>query len=292
MSSTSNGDERLSDLLPMSLVERFGRTTDAEQKLRELYETGRQTWPNLRLSEREFTRYLVPRLESFSSFQQLPIPDLFLCAACCSGDPSAVTAFEQSMFPGVQRTLRKLRLSEEAADELQQRLRERLFVRSSTGHLKLQEYSGRGILASWLNVVVINIAHNLQRSDGRSLRRDSEVSVMLAEAVPNPELRMLKELHRAKVEQVIQDAIVSLRFESRQLLRLHFVDQLSIDKIALLYSIHRATAARRIAKTVEELRSLIQKLLMDRLGLDPQEYQSLMRFVRSQLELHLQQWLT
>jgi DNA-directed RNA polymerase specialized sigma24 family protein len=55
-------------------------------------------------------------------------------------------------------------------------------------------------------------------------------------------------------EKVLRTAILSLNREERQLLQHYFIAGLNIDRIGQVYVINRATAARRINRSVDRIR--------------------------------------
>ncbi len=73
--------------------------------------------------------------------------------------------------------------------------------------------------------------------------------------------------------------------------RLHHLDGLTIDELSALKRVHRSTIARRIARCCELLATNTHARLVERLGLPPSQVDSVMRLVRSQLELSLERWL-
>lgn len=281
----------LADLLPRELIDRLTVSGDLDARLRESYVAGQQNYPSIGLTAVEYIGYLVPRLGSVGRIEELALADLFLCAACAKGEHGAISAFEQTHFPPLTQSLRSHGVTEEDIQEVLQHLRTMLFVRAESGRTKLTEYSGRAKLISWLRVVAMNTLHNRRRSDVRRRSRTERSASSLVDAIPDLEISILKTWQRSQIERIIERSIRSLSVENRRLLRFHFVDLLSIDKLALLHGVHRATIARRIVRAMGELRDKVQRALMDELDLDVHEYESLLRFVRSQIELSLSTWL-
>lgn len=71
----------------------------------------------------------------------------------------------------------------------------------------------------------------------------------------------------------------------RTLLRWSVLDGLSLDELARLLRVHRATAARRVAVVRERLSALTREHIQVRAGLSVGEYESTFRLVESQLEI-------
>ncbi len=78
----------------------------------------------------------------------------------------------------------------------------------------------------------------------------------------------------------------------RNLLRQHFSDGLTVDEIGALHGVHRATAARRVAKARSQLFAGTRRTLMDNLGLNRSELDSVMRMIESNVHVSVQRNLT
>jgi RNA polymerase sigma-70 factor (ECF subfamily) len=68
---------------------------------------------------------------------------------------------------------------------------------------------------------------------------------------------------------------------------MHLLDGASIDRIAAVHSVHRATAARWLERIRERLASGTRRLLQERLRVSRDELASLVRLIDSQLDLSL-----
>jgi RNA polymerase sigma-70 factor (ECF subfamily) len=79
--------------------------------------------------------------------------------------------------------------------------------------------------------------------------------------------------------------------EDRNVLRYHFAHGLTIDQIGALYHVHRATAARRVAKARDELLAGTRRRLMARLALNRADLDSVMRLIESSIHVSLRRVL-
>jgi len=114
------------------------------------------------------------------------------------------------------------------------------------------------------------------------------------ERMPLPadlELDYLKGRYQAEFKQAVEDAIATLPAEQLKILRLHYTDGLSIDRIGALLNVHRATAARWIRAASDAVRDETRRRLHERLRLSAGELDSLARLVQSQLHLSLSRLL-
>jgi RNA polymerase sigma-70 factor (ECF subfamily) len=251
--------------------------------IREVHHAGRAAWPDVALDAAPFERHLERHragVELAGWLAQARVTDLYLACACVEGVPGAIAAFERVYMPLVDEWLRRGAQTAEARDEVRQRLRERLLV----GARKLGDYSGRGTLAKWLEVVTLRLVVDVARERKDVLADDSG---SLGGATPDPEIEFIKERYRVQFKQALQRGIASLEVEQRTLLKLHFIDGVTLDQLAELFHVHRATVARRIAGARERILDAAKALLERELGVPPEEVERELRLVRSRIDLSL-----
>src|SRR5262249_41579234 len=154
-------------------------------------------------------------------------------------------------------------------------LRERLFVAAEGRRPRIEDYSGRGALSSWLRVVALRAASNLHRGGaGRphlELDEEEPPAHLLA---ADPELLVIRARCGEAFPKALRDAFAALTAEERSLLRFHFLDGLGIDQLAPILGVHRATAARRLSAARGRMVEETLRLLGDRLGASPAELES------------------
>ena len=135
--------------------------------------------------------------------------------------------------------------------DVRQALRTRLLVAAPGGAPRIADYAGRGPLGAWVRVAAVRVAIDLRRSQGQEpLPASGEHDASPAD---DPELALLKARHSAAYADALRAAMASLSAKERNLMRMHFVDGLSIDRIGVAYQVHRATAARWIEALRERL---------------------------------------
>ena len=99
------------------------------------------------------------------------------------------------------------------------------------------------------------------------------------DSTPGPEQKQLRSQYTAELKKAIRDAFAALEVRQRNLLRQHILDELTIDDLARLYRVHRATCARWLADARAELGKLTRKKLMTALGMPTNDLDSLLRFL-------------
>lgn len=264
-----------------------------EHLLLRCWRAGCEQWPDIPLSADSFVRHLAthaPRgapgedLEHLLS--QLVPADLFLACACAESIPSALAAFERHHMAGLPSALAHMRLSPAMVDEVRQRVRERLLVRTD-GAPKIADYSGRGTLSNWVRVISLRTALSLLRKP----HDEGPLSDVLLELLPapdsDPEIEAIRRRYHDEFRQALEDAFATLPGEHRYLLRLHFVDHLSTTKIGALFAVNQSTVSRWLQSAQQAVHDETRRLLKERLDLSSQEFTSVLRTVESHINLSL-----
>jgi RNA polymerase sigma-70 factor (ECF subfamily) len=260
---------------------------EVERLLGDAVQVATEAWPELRLSPDAFVGRLAHHFsgdEPLASWlRRVRAADLFLASACAERVPNAIETLDREHLAAVPAILARGGFGALQADEIRQRVRERLFVGSS----KIADYSGRGALASWLQVVTLRIALDVTRQAQVIPLADSVAVEDVRLAGTDPELRLIKERYRGPFKMALRAAITELTSEQRNVLKLHFVDGVTLDKLAALFHVHRATIARRIAQARDTVFDGVRARLQAELGIDRDEFDDLLGLLRSRLELSL-----
>ena len=218
--------------------------------------------------------------------------DLWAACACGAGESAAIAAAEARYFPDVDAALGKMGLTADRMAEVKQGLRRVLFVGDPTVGVapRIGEYKGTGDLRAWLRVTAMRAALKLLRKENRETPTDDALLEARAQT-DDPELGYMKAAYRAAFKTAFQEALDSLHAKEKTLLKQQIVDGLSIDELGSLYQIHRATAARWVQSAREKLLSRTRRTFMLNARITSDECESIMRMVRSQLDVSLQRRL-
>jgi RNA polymerase sigma-70 factor, ECF subfamily len=206
--------------------------------------------------------------------------ELYLAIACALGDPAALAIFDEAYLAPLARTLRFMRPTASFVDEARQLVREQLFVSDPEGSGKIATYSGRGALANWVGVVAQRIALGLARSRGAAA-----VAPEAPPPAPDPEAEYLRKRYLPEFREAITEALRGLSDRQRVLLRLNLVRGVSMDAIAVMYGVDQSTISRWLAQARRTLQDEVERSLARRLRLEPRELLSLLRALRSDLDL-------
>lgn len=278
------------ELLEQGLPEGVSVDVVAEAVAR-IAAAGRAAWPGVAIADELVAARLIARVRDDAELRAAPggieqhDADVFLAIALAAGDRVAVRVFEDRFMPQIDHALRRLRLTGGAADDIKQVLRFDLLV--GDGAPKIADYAGRGELAGWLRVSATRRALSVVRRTGREESLDEILLDHWPDASPGPEGKHLRTKYTAELKRAIHDAFGALEVRQRNLLRQHVLDDLTIDDLARLYRVHRATCARWLADARADLGRATRKRLIAALGLHLEEVDSLLRFLDSDIELSI-----
>ena len=172
------------------------------------------------------------------------------------------------------------------ADEVKSQLREKLFVGTPESPPKITSYRGGGPLGGWLRVTAIRVAQNLRRGRGGVVVAGHDQDDMPT-ATAGPELDYFKRRYGGLLREVLESVLTRLPREQRAVLRLHFVDGLTVRAIAKLQRVNASTASRWITQARTDMVNETRARLRHQLDVDDRALDSLLAMVESQVDLTL-----
>lgn len=259
------------------------------------WQAAREAWPGVDVAEAEFAAYVAERMDSAKAAGKhapLRTSDLYLACACAKGDGAALSAFEKAYFEEIPRAMRRTRPGKlPPADELAQVIRHKLFVAEKGARPKIAEYGGRGDLRGWLRVLLSRMILNYATRPSPEMPFEEDLLASLLGESPAPEFGVAEETYRAAFRAAFPEAFADLTDRDRSLLRYAFGETLTVEAIGALYGVHKTTAARWVVRAHADLLERMRTKVMARLGIGEDEYASVLRLLKSRLELSLERYL-
>jgi RNA polymerase sigma-70 factor (ECF subfamily) len=213
--------------------------------------------------------------------------DLYLAAACASGDSNAIARLDRDLPAIVRPALARVGLPASDDDEIVQRVRVALFAPGEDGRRGIAGYSGRGALRGYVRAVAVRLAvRRLEREELPSPGGDDALA-MVPDLTDSPELALLKARCRDELRAAFAEALAALSPRKRTLLCAHYLDGMTVDDLGRLHGVHRATAARWLESARGHVLRGVRRHLRAALGLDRRELDSAVALVRSRLDLSL-----
>lgn len=208
--------------------------------------------------------------------------DLLWAWACLEGDPTALAALDAGPLRAAAAHLRALGFADAAIDDAVARARERLAL-ASASPAGLSGFRGRGPLVGFVRTTVVRVAIDDARREPPPAAAD--IADLVTAPNPDPELEYMRTLYADQLVQAVREAWQRLAAHDRFLLSLQLHDAMSVDQLALVYKVHRATAARRAASARAALIATTRDCLRARLGIADATLDSILRILTTNVQL-------
>jgi RNA polymerase sigma-70 factor (ECF subfamily) len=268
---------------------RSGLMATAAVELERAWQAARSAWPTLDVDAARFCAFLAERATGVAALTELRVSDLYLVCACLDGQPEALLGFE-ALLTAVGHELRAVARGDDLLEEAKQITRQILLPRAERPP-PLADYAGRGNLRGWLRVALGREVIRLLRRGATVAGGDTGELGRVADEDDDPETAYLKTHYQREFKEAFTDAVALLDAHERRLLRYAVIERLSVDDIGKLERVHRATAARQVARARERLATETRRLLLKRLRLEAGQLQSVLGLIESQIDVSVQRLL-
>jgi RNA polymerase sigma-70 factor (ECF subfamily) len=287
--------EAFSGALEPELVEQLGGgEAEFASVLSHLAREASDKWPAVAVSPEDFAAYLGARMQAepdlLTQLRAVRASDLFLACGCMAGDRKAFSAFEAEFGPDIVRAVRKVGSRRHAPEDLEQRVREKLFVGDGERPPKITAYGGQGSLRAWVRVTAVRTVLDVVRWGDDSKRKvdmESDMLEALPDVEPSPELAAFRKEHAQRLPAAMREAFATLSPRQRNLLRHRYLHGLSTERVANMYSVHRATAFRWLEAARKHLFERTREIMLRDLSMSGRELESFIAALRSRLDVSI-----
>jgi RNA polymerase sigma-70 factor, ECF subfamily len=285
-SGASDLGDRLLASSGLAVGDDAGLREELASTLAGLVERARRAWPDWRLSPERFAAYLGARCPAGEPVARglsgLFVEDLYLAFACGQRVTAAIEVVHTDHLADAATAVSHQYRSTVLADEVRQRLAERLLLAAADSAPGIEQYGGRGSLRGWLRVIALRDA--ARQVGQRELPNDNDVLFDRVIGGEDHALLRAKASYRKLFKDAFNSAVQALSIHDRLLLRQHFCDGLSLDEMARLQRVHRATAARRLARVRDKLLERTRAYFEGELSIDRADFDELMALISSHLD--------
>ena len=263
---------------------------DLDERLTAALAAAQSAWPDLDVSAAELMSYVAARLpaDAAETIGQLRIGDLYLACACTRGDDAAIAAFQRTYFGEIDFAARRARAAPDIAAEARQNIGRVLFSGPSPA---IADYAGRGDLRGWVRVTAMREVLRLLARAQREIPVDDEAFLDALSPAVDPELGYVRSMYRDDFDAAFRTAVAALSDRERELLRRQLIDGTTIDELAAMHGVHRATAARWFQAARKALLDGTRRELEHRLGASSSEVDSIIRLLVSRIDVSLERLL-
>ncbi len=255
--------------------------------------SARQQWPQFYLTDEQFLRHVAerfpPNADPHQTLGQLNPADLYLACGCSRGDRTAMAAFHDAYENLIQAAIMRIAGNQSIDDDnVKHQLLEKLLLPRGDLLPAIALYAGHGTLAAYVYVSTVRAAAKVLGKNARLRSFDDVVSV---DSNDDPELAALKRRYRHQFKAAFQASLTELPSRDRNLLRYHYLSELTTREIATITGVDHSTVSRRLARVRASLLVATRSHLMDDLGVDKGEFESIARLVESQLDFSIERFL-
>jgi RNA polymerase sigma-70 factor, ECF subfamily len=254
-----------------------------DQAAAHAYHAGRAAWSQLRMDLSAFQHWVREAQIDVEALQERG-DELYLVAGCVTREPEAYQAFERRYLSTLNQSVGRIVLSADQADELRQQLRVSLLLGPQP---KIGTFRGQGPLGAWVQVCAVRLALKLGAARDRMASPDSSLLEGLVSQDANQELLAAKSQYRDTFQAALEECFTTLPSRQKTLLRMHFLDGMSIDEMGQVFHVHRATIARWLVAIRREVLEQICNKISLSLRTTSSEFRSMVRLVSSDVRLSL-----
>jgi RNA polymerase sigma-70 factor (ECF subfamily) len=260
--------------------------------LDEILAAGRGAHPTLGIDELAFVTHLGrivsgQGLDWAEALRRLHAADLWLAFACAQRIEGAFDRFEQHCHAVADLALRRMGISAGLIQDVKQQLSEKLLANGSAQGSRFLAYAGRGPLTAWVTISLQRIAQSFRRGESSARMRHQAVARAGQSDAVSPEILLFKHQYRADFSQAFAAAFAGLSHRERTVLRLHLLGRLRLDQIAPMFQVDPSTISRWMATARADVLAQTRRFLANRLPVSSQEFQSIARLLRSQIDISL-----
>lgn len=212
------------------------------------------------------------------------VAELYLALAVARGDAKALAAFERDYLSVVPPALAGMKLPAATVEDVRATVRERLVLPHGEQPPRIVEYAGKGRLRGLIQVAASRAAIDRIRQDEKLTALPTNDALVASADVA---LSVMKAQYRQAFAAAFTRAVGAATPRDRNLLRLHFLEGVTLEALAQMYGVHRATVVRWLAAA----RDAVFTATRSELKLPDTELDELFAMVASRVELSLERLL-
>ena len=269
----------------------LGEPAAAEDTLAGLCAGAAAAWPGVVVAAGEVVGVLAEKLAGAEppALTVEAAAEVHLAIACARGDAAAIAAFDRVYLAVVPRALAGMRLPAATVEDVRAVVRDRLLLAGDERPPRILDYAGRGRLRGLVQVTATRAAIDRLRHDEREVELPGEGAELAASG--DVDLSLIKAQYRDAFSEGFAHAVAALSRRDRNLLRLHFLGRVTLEQLAQMYNVHRATVVRWLAGAREAVFKATRERVATRLGAPADELDAMFDLVRSRVELSVERLL-
>lgn len=269
----------------------LGEPAAAEARLSALCAEAAAAWPGVVVEPTAVVTALAGKLASAEppSLEPAAIGELHLALACARGDSAAIAAFDRAYLDVVPHALASMKLPAATVDDVRATVRDKLLLADGDRPPRILDYAGRGRLRGLVQVTATRTAIDRIRHEEREVELPPGTRDLAASA--DVALSLIKAQYRDAFAAGFARAVASASRRDRNLLRLHFLGGVTLEQLATMYGVHRATIVRWLAAAREAVFGATREHVASTLKAPTEELDEMFDLVKSRIELSVERLL-
>jgi len=261
-----------------------------DEQLATLCEQAAAAWPGVVVDAAEVIATFEAKLASDDPppVTAAGIAELYLALACARGDQTAIAAFERAFLDVVPVAVASMKLSAATVEDIRATVRDKLLLTDSGRPPRIVDYAGRGRLRGLIQVTATRTAIDRIRLEDREAELPADHQLAAASDV---ELSLIKAQYREAFVAGFTVAVGTLERRDRNLLRLHLLGGVTLEQLAQMYGVHRATVVRWLGSARSALFDATRAHVAKSIGAPEDELDQMFDLVRSRVELSVERLL-
>lgn len=264
-------------------------TTPHQDLVAALYAEAASAWPGVVVDEAELLAAYEAKLagEDPPPLTAAGAAELYLALACARGDTEAIKAFDREYLSIVPVALAGMRLPTATVEDVRSTVRDKLLLAVGDQPPRIVDYAGRGRLKGLVQVTATRTAIDRIRHE----EKEAELPAKELVGPGNIELSLIKAQYREAFVAGFAQAVAAASRRDRNLLRLHFLGGVTLEQLAQMYGVHRATVVRWLAAAREAVFGATREHVAEAIGAPDDELDEMFDLVRSRVELSVERLL-
>lgn len=267
----------------------LGEPDAAEHTLATLCAEAATAWPGVEVDAAEVVRVLASKLAADDppSLTAAAATEVHLAIACARGDNAGAAAFDRAYLEVVPQALAGMKLAAATVEDVRSAVRDKLLLADGDRPPRILDYAGRGRLRGLIQVTATRTAIDRIRLE----EREAELPARELAGPTDVALSLIKAQYREAFSAGFASAVASASRRDRNLLRLHFLGGVTLEQLAQMYGVHRATIVRWLAAAREAVFAATRAHVAGRIAAPPDELDEMFDLVKSRVELSVERLL-
>jgi RNA polymerase sigma-70 factor (ECF subfamily) len=253
--------------------------------LEDIHAVGSGCWPDIDIGI-ESLAAMAHEVSASPEGLRARAGDFYLACAAGCGLTSAIATIDRLFVVPLNRRLRRVGSTPAEIPDALQVVRERLFAGPRP---RIKAYNASAPLEAWIRVVGIRVAIDLRRSELSAHRGPKALRTEPEPVARDPATTVVRTRYQVEFERVLRMKLAELPARERNVLRLHVIEGVSIEKVALAHGVHRGTVARWVWNAGQAVMAEVRRHFAERHGIIGADFDSVAHLLRSQISLSVKE---